>query len=105
MIPTWDEGTQLSQHLTRCQQYLQSHKSSVKLEISQSLKLDSSWCETPRQRTFIGKKKCIISENDSIFCAGCHTIVGANDCVQAISNPFSIARFMIVCRTCNNSLS
>lgn len=105
MIPKWSNGVQLSQHLTACQQYILSYTPSDKLELAQSLRLDSSWRSEPRIRDGVGKRRSVICEIDTVECAGCCNMIPATQCYEALSNPFSTARCMLVCSSCKDLLT
>ena len=100
MIPTWTDGIQLSQHLLHCKKWILSHNNGAKLEMAQSLRLDKSWRESSKKREGLGKRRSVICDIDTVECGGCSAEISAIHCFEAISNPFSTARCMLVCPSC-----
>ena len=105
MTPTWKEGMQLSEHLINCQRWILSNETAPKLEMTQSLRLDSTWREHSKKREGMGRRRSVLCDIDTVECAGCSTEIPSIDCFEAVSNPFSTARCMLVCPNCKAALS
>ena len=103
--PRWRCKSQLSHHLAQCQTYLVGNSQSGDLEVAVSVRLDASWRSGPKTLRSLGRRRSVVSDIDTVVCAGCSCEILATDCYEATSNPFSTARCMLVCAKCRNVLN
>ena len=82
-----------------------SHARSSQLEVAVSLHLDESWRNEPTTLRQTGRRRNVACDIDMVECSGCKSHVSARECFEAVSNPFSTARCMLVCGNCRNVLN
>ena len=104
-VPKWTSDTHLSKHLAKCQEWITNYDRPQKLEVAESLRLDSSWRSAPKTLRSLGRRRSVICDIDTVECVGCNALVHAKECYEATSNPFSTARCMLVCSSCRDILN